>query len=755
MKRTVLSMAAVLAAATSPIPADVVTERWGAGKDAVQHAEAIKFAAGDKGGGIVMTVDLSALPRGAAVYRARLFFFGTKWDDVSFRIFPKENARQPLRLAEPYSTWFDATAAVQAWTTARADKGTLQVKQAPRFARERTYLEIAYEGELDDAPPQATGVRAFYRDGQVFVTFREVQPPDDGKEDISWADLAGRFSGDYYGPVGGPAGGKRRYLLVRHSRPLTPRNVGQAAIVAEVLPGTAFNTREGLKLDARRKREYVVNIKAGGKGEGLSAGADVKVLRVAVENGKPVAAGEGVIVHTVRQAGKFYYAVLTADEGKANTKDMSPSNTAGPIEQRRAAPSPVMYKEIATPLRKARHLQRWYSYWTDQPLSPWPARYDVIVSHCPELLAKPAPLHVGRSGWNSWPVPSRAGETSGLHMAHASDMPVEFHSGLHDAMGTLKGFDGGKWQPFFTNRQDALVRWAFRAFAVDANRISANVGAWGCLELKRGDVFCYLNGWALTELTKGFQSWGRAVAIWGHPRRYTGRPPEEDPYVGTNLTDWVESHPQVELPFLNMYARGGSHWTEMGWPPAPRFLHVMIKTKRAFVYSGRTNPLEAAINKGVIRVRLNESLPALGSCSLDDNPGEGDLRSAENFGAQLNGYVLWDSDSIRDQQDSWEIILWIDESSYHPTCTVDLTPRRCQRFKAAPGATYVWTNTLLPGLPKLAKTADTALAVKGDSAAPGKRVQQGTAKADAHGLVTIEKLALTKGRHHVVIRASR
>lgn len=742
MKRATLTVAAILATAYSSLLADVVTERWGAGKDGVQHAEAIQFAAGGEGGGTMMTVDLSALPKGVAVYRARLFFFGTKWDDVSFRIFPRETPQQPLKLAEPCFAWFDATAAVQAWAKARADKGVLHLKQAPRFARERTYLEIAYEGRLEDAPPRVTGVKAFYRDGQVFVTFKEVQPLDDGKEDISWADLAGRFSGDYYGPVESPPLGKRHYLLVRHEKPLTPQNIGQAALVAEVLPGTAFNTREALKLDARRKREYVVNIRAGQKGEALSTGPEVKVLRVAVESGKPVAAGEGVIVHTVGQEGKFYYAVLTADDGRANTRDISSSNTAGPIEQRRAAPSPVMYKEISTPLRKGTHLQRWYSYWTDQPLSPWPARYDVIVGYCPELLAKPAPLHVGRGGWNSWPVPPAARETSGLHMAHASDIPVEFHSGLNDAMGTLKGFDDGKWQPFFTSRQDALLEWAFKAFAVDANRVTANVGDWGCLELKRGDVFCYLNGWALSELTKGFQSWGRAVGIWGHPRRYAARPPQENPYVATNLTDWVESHPQVELPFLNMYARGGSHWTEMGWPPVPRFLHVMTKTKRAFVYSGRTNPLEAAINKGVIRIRLNESLPALGNCSLDGNPGEGDLRSAENFGAQLNGYVLWDSDSIRDDKDLWEVVLWIDGSSYYPTCVVDLTPRRCRAFKPAAGRKFTWTNTLLPP------------AAADSPAGQGRKVvQTGQATADKYGLVTAERIQLTKGKHLIAIRA--
>ena len=747
MKRRLWIVPALLATAL-PASAAVVVERWGAGQDGVQHGRTITFTSAAEGSGQVMTVDLAALPKDATVHRARLFFFGAKWNDAQFRIVP-QGAGKSLELARPYFRWFDATEAVGAWVKAGRGQGRLLLKQAPRFAAARTFLEITYEGTLRQVPPQVKQVKAVCRDGQVFVTFQEVDPPDGGQQDVSWADLAKTFRGDFYGPVDAPPLGKRRYLLLRHRQPVTPANVGKAELVAEVLPGTAFNTRHAIRHDARRKRDYVVSIEAGRKGEGRATGADVKVLRVAAEPLKPLPPGHGLFVHTVRQDGVFHYAVLTADDGVANTRQITAANTAGPIRQTRGDPAPVPFLEDATVLRQGKHVNRWYSYWTDQPMSPWPARYDVVVGYCPDLVKKPAPLHVGRSGWNSWPVAPRPRPGAGIYLTHTADMPVEFHTGLHDAMGTLKGFDGGTWQPFFPRRQDALVRWILKTFPADRNRVSASVGAWGAMELYRGGVYSYLAGWALTELTKGFQSWNRAVNIWGRPRRYRDRPDAENPYVASNLTDWVLAHPEIELPFLNMYARGGSHWSEMGWPPAPRFLSAMIRTKRAFVYSGRRNPLEQAINRGQIRIRLDASIPALGHCSLDDNPGEGDLRSADNFNAQLNGYVLWDSDSVRERPDTWELTLWIDTSSYYPTGTVDLTPRRCQRFKAKPGGKYTWTNTLLPAPAKPAGDA------KPDPATKGKVVQQGTAKADQHGLVTIEKLALTKDRHHVVIRASR
>ena len=756
--------------------ADVVVQRWGAGADGVQHPQTIKFAAA--GGVGALTVDLAALPKGAKVYRARLFLFGTKWDDVSFKIVP-QGQTEPLALPGPYFTWFDAAAAVRDWAAKGGDpklaaaglgspasQGKLELRQAPKFAPERTVLEIAYEGKLPaELPPQASDVRAVCRDGQVFVTFKEIDPPDGGKAELTWADLAGKFNGDFYGPtVGGPLG-KRRYQLLRHTEPITPANIGQAVLAAEVLPGSAINTRQALRVDPKTKRESIVSVEAGRKGENLATGNEVQVLRVAVEPGKPVDPGCGAIVATVADEGKFWYAVVTADDGAANTRDISDKNMVGPVEQRKGPISPVMYKQIATPVRGGTHLVQWHSLFTDQPLSPWPARYDVVTGHCPELLAKPAPVHFGRDGWNSWASPPGPSEGAGVYISHTAEMPVEFHTGLHDAMGTIKGFDGGRWQSFWLNREDVLVQWARRAFSADPNRITSSLGAWGAMEIYRGDTFCYLTGWGLTELTKGFQSWQRSVAIWGQPSRYAGVPDAANPYVVSNITDWVAKNPRTKLPFLNLYARGGSHWSEMGWPPMPRFLHVLIQSRRAFVYSGQGNPVEEAIRAGEIRLRLDESAPALGNCSLDGNPGDGDLGAAENFGAQVNGYVLWDSDSIRDEKARWAIELWIDAASFYPTCTVDLTPRRCQRFRPQPGMKFTVTNTLLaePAPPSAmtlrgqrrprpapATATATAAATAAATAPAGKLIQTLNAAADADGFVTAPALELTKGRHRIV-----
>jgi hypothetical protein len=276
-------------------------------------------------------------------------------------------------------------------------------------------------------------------------------------------------------------------------------------------------------------------------------------------------------------------------------------------------------------------------------------------------------------------------------------------------------------------------------------------------EIKHGGVYAYIHGWGQPELTKGFQCWRRACGIWGGPEKYEGRPDDENPFVACNFTKWVLEHPEKELPFVNIYSRGGSHFTEMGWPPFPRFFWAMMKTKQPFIFSNSRSPVEHAIRRGRIKIRLDRSLPAFGNCSLDDNVGEGDIKSGRGWNSsQINAYVLWDSENIVDARDRWEITVWVDDSSYYPDCTVDVTPRRCQKFSATPGQKLNWTNHLLrpePEEEEKGKKEDKGKD-KEQAATPApkpKLIQSGTVTADDHGLVTIEKLRVTKGRHRVRI----
>ena len=751
MRNALLAAGLVGAMLSAPAGADMVTARWGV-KGPVQHPGTVKY---DAGGGktTVVLLDLSALPKAAEIYGARLFFAGVNWKEKGFDIVPAKRAGgtiapagRPLATVGPEHQWLDATEAVRGWVKAGAKTGLLWMRSGRAFDRDRTFLEIAYKGKpAGKLPKQVSEVKAFYRSGQVFITFTETDPPDGGKPKPTWAEVMKKFGGDYYGPVPVPGQGLT-YQVYTLDRPITPASIGRARLLGEVLGGSAFNTRFALQTDPARKTARLAPILAGRRGEAMAHAEKVTLVRAAVEPGKPLPPATGLYVHTVDRAGAFHYAVLAARDGVVNAADISEGNSVGAVRQKIDKPRPVRYAEFVTPVGKAKYHEQWYSYWTVQPLSMWPARYDVVVGFCPEITARPAPLEIPRSGWNCWPRPPGARSTTGIVMVPTADKPVDFRTGLHDSMGTVKGFDQGTWKPFFTHRQVALVNWMCSQWPIDRSRISAGLGSWGLQEIRYGDLYAAISGGGLPEVTKGWQAWQRAIGIWGAPEMYRGRPASENPYVVSNVTDWVLAHPEKRLPFV-WSSSPGAHEDEMGWPPYPRFIWALMKTKRPFLYDySRRSPVSQAIKDGRIRLQLGQSLPAFAHCSLDDNLGEGDLRSGLTFcAAQVNGYLLWDSATIVDEPLCWQISVWVAGSAFPADCTVDLTPRYCQKFKARKGQRFAYTNTLIAPPPG-------QQGGKVPAEAPSARVvQKGRAQADEHGLVTIAKLQITKGKHRITI----
>lgn len=100
----------------------------------------------------------------------------------------------------------------------------------------------------------------------------------------------------------------------------------------------------------------------------------------------------------------------------------------------------------------------------------------------------------------------------------------------------------------------------------------------------------------------------------------------------------------------------------------------------------------------------------------------------------LNLYLRWETSDLVDEPGRWEVTAFLtggQGGAPKEECMVDLTPRRCQKFKAAPGGQFRWTNTSL---------------------ADGKVVQSGSATSDKWGMVTLDKLTVTKGKNRVSIQ---
>lgn len=121
------------------------------------------------------------------------------------------------------------------------------------------------------------------------------------------------------------------------------------------------------------------------------------------------------------------------------------------------------------------------------------------------------------------------------------------------------------------------------------------------------------------------------------------------------------------------------------------------------------------------RFRSDLSWPAFSNCSANGDPGTGDAVSGDSLGT-LNGAMDWDA-AVSDSVASWRVTLrtralttrW-GTIAAPESVTVDVTPRRLQRFLLAPGATVQWNAR---------RSSDGAV------------VQSGSTTVDAMGLVTI------------------
>jgi len=125
----------------------------------------------------------------------------------------------------------------------------------------------------------------------------------------------------------------------------------------------------------------------------------------------------------------------------------------------------------------------------------------------------------------------------------------------------------------------------------------------------------------------------------------------------------------------------------------------------------------------------NRSYPAFGNSSINDNLGSGDPKdgdlgnddpkkgAVQTFGINL-GFIWKD---VVDEDGKWSVKLANDLCKAE--MTVDVTPRRCQKFKAKAGDKLNWTNS-----------------------AGGN----GAVAADQWGLVTVEKVKLLPGAETVL-----
>jgi hypothetical protein len=199
---------------------------------------------------------------------------------------------------------------------------------------------------------------------------------------------------------------------------------------------------------------------------------------------------------------------------------------------------------------------------------------------------------------------------------------------------------------------------------------------------------------------------------------------------------YLRNNPEKEVGLI-CFANGKNDGG-IGWPQAVDFYRALQETRRPHIFvwgqDGHGQRARLPVSLGdremPMDLRIDQSQPAFANCSLDDDPGDGDLARGDSVG-QVNLYLYWETDGVVDRTSHWEMTVGLVEKTPDDQCIVDVTPRRLQRFKPKPGTTIQWTNT---------------------SVVDGKQIQVGEATVDQHGLITLERVQVSKGTNRLSLQ---
>jgi len=673
-------------------------------------------------GEAVVQFDLSGIPKGARVFRAdlllsRVSIIDGRMDEVltATEVYPlfrtvKVGAAatpkgEPLAIRGPWYDRLDATGAVQRWVKGDANGGFF-IKSCPFLNTRATALDIYYEGQPANVPQQVSGVKAFHRSGQTFITWKELAEPV-GKDEVTWGELKAALDRLDQRE-------RLRYCVYRSAGPITAKTLHAAELIAEVKPLSCWNVNgrsveRGIDWNLEHKYAHMHGhwnpfARASQDGEW---GRDCPMDRLAIEPGKPLPRGTGLYVHTAAKAGKAYYAVVTGIDGTQNTVDVSSKNATGAVSESVAEPEPVLQKEFPPkPYFNYREKRLHYVRWVGPPYTNLPSQYYNWAVGVPTVkLGKTHPLELSlhRDDRSYWRTQYRIERDSVVVSPH--DFPVAtWWYGYHESLGTLKSFKQGTVQPYTERRLLWFVDWAAKKWPVDrarvfvtsvqrraggAGRSGRGGGCSGALHLafRHPEVFnLCLPGHGVNP---DYASAPRPSmqALWGKPEWKLKTDTGDSVWDDLDLVKQVDSYPATrELPLVTftgrtvpkrvgafigaLLAKGGATMMFFDQWSGPK----LIPVSASGTWPGAMVRLD---------VRRDRLMPAFSRSAAAG------FRAGQMKYTRLNLGYRWKSDDVIDAADRAELTIW-SGGGRRAAPQADITLRRAQKFKPKPGDVCTW-----------------------------------------------------------------
>jgi hypothetical protein len=709
----------------------------------------------------LMHFDLSSLPKGAKIQRAILHFpFRSDWGGHSaVKLLSVGISEKCLATHPPSHRSLNATETVRAWITDTEVNQGLKIIQAGRAKLREAVLEVSYPSQVSSPLPVVQGLKAEHRDGQTFLTWRE---PYDvvGKDEPTFEEFERAVL---------DARAKRRifYRIYRHEQPITTTNLGQADLISEV--SETLSCWNLLAIANTEHPQKDVTKRSPLRGGNLRL-AHIMTRYKLSDDKQALPRATGLAVLTARQFGKHYYAVTVSVDGREAVDKLTSSQSLTAVIEEKPAKFPAIIYQRTRKSQRDQNISPAvdvYVCWLEPPLVHALRPVEIYMVRWPDLptasVGRRLPLYVnlGTYGCSATEMSNPGWHAARRHVRGAATIGLaeegKLWAGDHECLGTLRGLDAGVVWNHEQRRVLAATAWAMEkpTLFVDPERIYV-WGQFGGWALRHGKLFAAV-------LSNGHNNIKTSREGRKHYWRW-GQPDHGENWLGINhldyldLADWVRDNPTVELPYWVCWPAYGAFpdhsLGDFGFKPWQEFIGAMKETRRAFAAVWMSNGpglARGVCSDMVPKIKLHQSLPAFSNCSLDTSPQtdrprgsyrpgryDEDFQKYADKEGGINLYQRWDPNNIVDEPKTWAVTIWLvspnkrgEFGSPTDSATMDVTARRCQKFKAEPGEQFFWTNTSLRD---------------------ARIIASGEVKADRWGLVTVDHIVVNKRGNRIVIK---
>ena len=563
---------------------------------------------------------------------------------------------------------------------------------------------------------QPTGLVARFRSGQTFLVWDNVP-------------------------------GASGYRIYRSSSPIrSPVDLATAELVGEAAANSSYNARAAQALH-----------------QGIYFRID--------PGSPPLSPDKGLFVYTPAKTGDFYYAVATVGG--------SPTITAG----ENALTTPV--HEVPGPVEPVwqgkftinNHTFDLYVHWTsahDTPYYPamstaesFPFNFAIVEQNDDTSRVHPLIVHLHARGGNFARSLGGTGNPDewvlSLDDYLPNDIRNSFWYGYHENFDMFTGAGvptSGVVHGYTVRRVRWTLEWVLHHFPIDRDRVYMMGSSMGGV----GSVFL---GMAMPDLIaavyavvpkfdfsflhdpnprNAWNAGGRERSIgdrlWGTVA--TNLPTDTGIGVYDRLNAGFLAKLWADKSLPPMITFNGKNDTVVGWAEKIPFYRAMEEDHQCgfFFWDSRSHggrglaewqPMQDP--KWLYRFRLDQSFIAFSNASCDDNPGDGHADSGATYGT-INGYLDWERDTIVDTTDRYEVTIRLVglKSVYGivpapKSATVDVTPRRLQRFSVIPEQAYKFQNITVSG----------------------QVIQTGTVVADSLSRITIPDFQVTPAGNRLIL----